>query len=199
MVLGCCWLLPERYAVNAPLGQLLLGRGRDALPPDELRAQLQAPPEFTVELYVDGIANARWLRFTPAGDLLVSAPRSGRVLLVERDADGDGRPEAVRTLLEGLDRPHGLDLRDGWLYVGETGAIARVRFEPDARRVVGAVERVGPRLPEGGNHWTRTVRRRSSRPACATAWASTGSPRPATSTRRTTGATCSATASRPAS
>jgi glucose/arabinose dehydrogenase len=106
---------------------------------------------------VSGLPNARFLRFTPAGDLLVSTPRSGRIFLVERDSDGDGRPDGVRPLLEGLDRPHGLDLHDGWLYVGETGAIARVRFDSDSRQVEGPVERVAE-VPAGGNHWTRTVR-----------------------------------------
>ena len=55
------------------------------------------------------------------------------MLLLERDADGDGRADAVRPLLEDLDRPHGLDFHDGWLYVAEGNAVGRIRF--DAARV----------------------------------------------------------------
>jgi glucose/arabinose dehydrogenase len=155
---ACRLLLPERYAVNAPLGHLLFGRGAEPPAGDAVPELLSVPEGFAVELWVAGLPNARFLRFTPTGDLLVSTPRSGRVLLVERDADGDGRPDGVRTLLEGLDRPHGIDLYEGWIYVAETGAVARVRFDPATRRTEGPVERIVTDLPPGGNHWTRTIR-----------------------------------------
>jgi len=159
LAIGACrLLLPERFAVNAPLGQLLLGRGGEPPPAAAVGDLLSVPAGFAVELWASGLPNARSLRFTSAGDLLVSAPRSGRVLLVERDAGGDGRPDGVRPLLEGLDRPHGLDLHEGWLYVAETGAIARLRFDPSSRRSEGPIERIVTGLPAGGNHWTRTVR-----------------------------------------
>jgi glucose/arabinose dehydrogenase len=159
LAIGACRIfLPERYAVNAPLGHLLLGRGGEAPAAEAVGGLLAVPTGFAVELWSSGIPNARFLRFTPTGDLLVSTPRSGRIVLLERDADGDGHSDGARTLLEGLDRPHGIDLHDGWLYVGETGAVVRVRFDPAARRTEGAVERVVTDLPAGGNHWTRTVR-----------------------------------------
>jgi glucose/arabinose dehydrogenase len=151
-------LLPERYAVNAPITQMLLGRGVEAQPEDELRARLVVPEGFSVSLYASGLANARMLRFTERGDLLVSTPRSGHVWLLARDDDHDGRADAVTSLLDGLDRPHGLDFHDGWLYVAEGSAIRRVRYDADARRVAGALEPVATGLPNGGNHWTRQVR-----------------------------------------
>ncbi|MCZ7618631.1 MAG: sorbosone dehydrogenase family protein [Myxococcota bacterium] len=155
---ACRWLLPERFAVNAPIRQLLFGSGRDAPAAEAVGGLLSVPDGFVIELWADGIPNARLLRFTPAGDLLVSTPRTGRILLVERDRDGDGWPDGRRVLLEELDRPHGLDLHDGWLYVGETGAIARVRFDAQRRSIDGPLERVVTDLPAGGNHWTRTLR-----------------------------------------
>jgi glucose/arabinose dehydrogenase len=150
--------LPERYAVNVPLRQALLGRGVGAPPPEAFGARIRAPAGFSVGLYAESIPNARFLRFTGSGDLLVSQPRAGRVWLLERDGDGDGRADGGGALLEGLDRPHGLDLHEGWLYVGEGSAVGRARFDPSARRTVGPYERVVTGLPEGGNHWTRTVR-----------------------------------------
>jgi len=158
---GCQFLLahlPERYAVNGPLEQMLLGRGTEPPPPSQVRERLRVPPGFAIELYAKGLPNARFLRFTPTGDLLVSQPRSGRVALLERDANGDGRPDAVRPLLEGLNRPHGLDFLGDWLYVAEGDAIARIRYDAAARETRGPVERVVVGLPSGGNHWTRTVR-----------------------------------------
>ncbi|MGH7897100.1 MAG: PQQ-dependent sugar dehydrogenase, partial [Candidatus Binatia bacterium] len=51
-----------------------------------------------------------------------------------------------------------LDVRDGWLYVAETSAIGRVRLGADEGHLQGDYERIVTGLPEGGNHWTRTIR-----------------------------------------
>jgi glucose/arabinose dehydrogenase len=158
--LGSCHLvarcLPERYAVNAPLGQMILGRSAGPPPAAEVGERLRVPEGFAIELYASGLPNARVLRFTPSGDLLVSTPRSGRVMLLERDRDG--RLAGVRPLLEGLERPHGLDFFEGWIYVAETGRVVRVRYDAPRRQTSGPVEPVVSGLPAGGNHWTRTLR-----------------------------------------
>jgi len=153
--LACSFLLPERYAVNAPLRQLL-GGGSGTPPDAEAVGGLSAPGLF-VEIYAE-VPNARWMRLTPAGDLLVSTPRDGSIVLLDRDADRDGHPDGQRMLVEGLNRPHGLELHDGWLYVGETDAVARIRFDAEAGEVQGELERIVTGLPSEGNHWTRTVR-----------------------------------------
>jgi glucose/arabinose dehydrogenase len=153
---GACRLfMPERFAVNAPVVGMLLG----AAPPakSDLEKRLKLPDGFAITLFADGISNARFLRFTPAGDLLVSSPREGTVFLLERDANGDGRADGVRKLLTGLDKPHGLEFSGDWLYVAETGAVKRVRFDPAARATQGEVETVLSGLPIGGNHWTKTI------------------------------------------
>jgi glucose/arabinose dehydrogenase len=158
LVGACRWLLPERYAVNAPLGQLLFGRGIEVPPPETLTDRLRAAQGFRVALYAEKLPGARFLRFTPGGDLLVSLPRDGSVVLLESDADGDGRSDGRRNVIEQLNRPHGMDFLDDWLYVGETDAVGRIRFDSDTRTAAGPYERVVTDLPAGGNHWTRTVR-----------------------------------------
>jgi glucose/arabinose dehydrogenase len=155
---ACRYLMPEKYAVNAPLGHMLFGRGTSAPDASAVAERLRAPDGFRVSLWASGLPNARMLRFTPAGDLLVSQPHKGRIALLRPDADGDGRSDGERTLLDGLNRPHGLDLHDGWLYIGEADAIARVRFDAAAGAAAGPVERIVTGLPSGGNHWTRSVR-----------------------------------------
>ena len=156
---GACQLfLPERFAVNAPLRQLFWGRGIAAPAAEIVEQRLHAPPGFAVGRYAEGLPGARFLRFTPSGDLLVSLSREGRIVLLERDTHGSGRSAGARTLLAGLNRPHGMDLRDGWLYVAETDAIGRVRFDAATRETTGPFERIVTGLPAGGNHWTRTLR-----------------------------------------
>ncbi len=159
VLVGCCRLfLPERFAVNAPLRQLLFGRGIDPPPQARLDERLRVPAGFSFTRYAEGLPNARLLRFTPSGDLLVSQTRSGKIVLLAPDRDADGRSDGARVVLEGLDRPHGLDLYDGWLYVAETGAIGRVRFDPATGRTQGAFERIVTGIPGGENHFTRTLR-----------------------------------------
>jgi glucose/arabinose dehydrogenase/cytochrome c551/c552 len=159
VLVGCCrFLLPERFAVNAPVAHILLGRGIDAPAQAQLDERIQVPPGFHFTRFAEGLPNVRFLRFTPAGDLLASQPRESRVVLLERDRNGDGRSDGVRTLLEGLNRPHGMDLRDGWLYVAETDAIGRIRFDPDTGKTEGKFERIVTGIPGGENHWTRTLR-----------------------------------------
>ncbi len=159
LVLSCQYLLPERFAVNAPIGQMLFGWGGGLPEEGELRDRMRVPPGFSIGIYAEGIpATARFLRFTDTGDLLVSTPRSSGVVLLERDSDGDGRADGMRVLLSGLNRPHGIELRDGWLYIGETDAIARIRFDSTTREVSGELERIVTGLPGGGNHWAKTLR-----------------------------------------
>lgn len=142
------------------LGALLhvgFGWGAKAPPKDVVEARLHAAKGFTVSRYAEGLGNVRFLRFTKAGDLLVSVPRAGKVLLLGNAPTGAARP-APRTLIEGLKRPHGLDFYDGWLYIAETDAVGRVRFDDRTGQISGPFERIVTGLPEGGNHWTRSLR-----------------------------------------
>ncbi len=150
-------LLPEGLVVNAPILNSLLGWGIDPPSREEVGRQLHVAPGFGVELWAT-VPQARWLLATPRGDLLVSVPRQGRIVRIEADRDGDGRPDGQRDLLTGLDRPHGMDLHEGWLYVAEASSVFRIRFDAERGATSGQREVVVSDLPEGGNHWTRTVR-----------------------------------------
>ena len=150
-------LLPERFAVNAPMTNSLFGWGGEPATQEAVGAKLRVPAGYEIALYAS-VPNARMLVATPRGDLLVSVPREGKVVLLARDADEDGRPDDARDLLTGLSRPHGLALSaDGWLYVGEASSVARVRFDAEAGEVEGAPTTIVTGLPEGGNHWSRNV------------------------------------------
>lgn len=148
-------LVCSRMGINVPGSVLSLGPPRS----DQqlLSTRIRLPEGFSISVYTADLPDARVLRFTDHGDLLVSQPDSGRIVLLHRDADADGHPDGRRDLLTGLNRPHGMDLRDGWLYVAETDAVGRVRFDTAARRLQGDYQRIAS-LPGGGGHWSRTVR-----------------------------------------
>jgi glucose/arabinose dehydrogenase len=119
---------------------------------------LQVRPGYVVALYASNLPKARMLRLTATGDLLVSQPRLGQISVLGRDANGDGLPDRQEVLIGGLDRPNGIDLIDGWLYIAEGSAVGRVRFDVASGRVDGSYQRILSGVPEGGNHWTRTLR-----------------------------------------
>ena len=155
-VVSCTLFVPDEWVVNAPVRGMLFGA--DAVEETELQRRIQLPQGFHIDTFATGLPNARFMRFSAAGDLLVSSPREGTIFLLEADRDGDGAADAQHALLTGLNRPHGFDFHQGWLYVGETDAVRRIRFDPKTRSVQGELEAVVTGLPAGGNHWTKTLR-----------------------------------------
>ncbi|MBD3645955.1 MAG: PQQ-dependent sugar dehydrogenase, partial [Pseudomonadales bacterium] len=137
-------------AVNVPMGDYELDTGA-------LAQRIELPDGFSMGLY-GVVPNARLMRFTDAGDLLVAIPNENRIVLLERDADGDGKADGQRVLLNQLNSPNGMDFHDGYLYVAESDSIARVRFDHDNGRLDGEYTKIVTGLPAGGNHWKKTLR-----------------------------------------
>lgn len=88
--------------------------------PDEFaQAPLDAPREalipagWTIEV-IARVPRARMAAFAPDGALLVSVPATGQVLMVRPDQ---------RTLLDGLEQPHGLFFAGPTLYVAESNRV----------------------------------------------------------------------------
>lgn len=80
--------------------------------------QLKVPAGFSIEVWVDGVANARAMALGDKGTLFVGSRGAGKVYAL-RDTDGDGRPDKVTVLAEGLNMPSGIAFHDGALYVAE--------------------------------------------------------------------------------
>lgn len=151
---ACRALLPEKYAVNAPVWGILFARNAPA--ETELQKAVRLPDGFRISAFAE-VERPRMLRFTETGDLLVSSPRQRAIYRVTPDGDGDGRADAVTELATGLDRPHGIDVRDGWLYVGEGSKITRAQYDAAAGVLQGQLEPVVTGLPGGGNHPYKTL------------------------------------------
>jgi len=119
--------------------------------------RLETAEGFRLNRYATDIPGARMLLITARGDLLVSTPRQGQVILLTRDKDQDGVADAKRVLLDKLNRPHGLALWQGWLYIAETDAIGRVLFDVESGSLAGQYDRIIESLPKGGNHWSKSI------------------------------------------
>jgi glucose/arabinose dehydrogenase len=94
-----------------------------ATPPDRIPvAQLRVPEGFQVELWAHGLPGARVMVRSPNGTVFVGSRVIGRVYAV-RDT---GAAREVSTLLQGLENPSGLAMRDGALYVAAMHRVLRV-------------------------------------------------------------------------
>lgn len=116
-------------------------------------AGLHLPPGFQISAYAQGFEQPRFMTIGPNGTLLVANRGAGSIMGLVPGSDPTRAAHSL-TLVQGLHDPTSLDMHDGYLYIGESASIARVKL--DASLHVGALERIIS-LPEGGQHVTRTV------------------------------------------
>jgi glucose/arabinose dehydrogenase len=88
---------------------------------------VRLPPGFAIAVYANGLPGARSLALGERGTLFVGtrdAVGAGQVYAVV-DRDGDQRGDAVYVVARGLNRPNGVAVRDGALYVAEIDRVLR--------------------------------------------------------------------------
>jgi glucose/arabinose dehydrogenase len=146
LVLAACSSGPEGPVPSGPApsaaadtglvpSQLTVPAGLDADPFDVPRT-VRAPKGWQVALWAR-IPGARLAAWTPDGALLVSRPEAGDVVELRQPAGG-GAPEQ-RTLVDGLEQPHGLAFDGTTLYVAESNRIDAYTYtggQISGRRVV---------------------------------------------------------------
>jgi glucose/arabinose dehydrogenase len=100
-----------------PIAPILTGRPASELPMDKLKV----PAGFKVEVWADGIPEARSLALGDKGTVFVSNRNLSDVYAV---TDHNGKRE-VKKVLSGLKSPNGLAFDQGTLYVAERHRITR--------------------------------------------------------------------------
>ncbi|AXG98614.1 sorbosone dehydrogenase family protein [Deinococcus wulumuqiensis] len=143
------WGLVKRIVTAAFLGLVGAAHAQGGPLP-----QLRAPAGFKVGLYASGFGQPRFMALSPSGDLFVSDPQAGTVV-VASDRDRDGVADGKAVFASGLNRPHGLAFHGGFLYVANTDGVVRFPYRSGDRKASGPAQKLLS-LPEGG-HWTRTV------------------------------------------
>ncbi len=86
--------------------------------------KIRMPPGFEIEIYAEGVQNARSMTLSPGGTLFVATRSAGKVYAI-RDDDANHRADRVITIAEGLRMPNGVAFRDGALYVAEVSRVLR--------------------------------------------------------------------------
>jgi glucose/arabinose dehydrogenase len=96
-------------------------------PPSKLPLHLiKLPQGFKIDVYAEGLVNARSMVLSPNGTLFVSTRDKGQVYAL-RDTNGDYRADQVWILAKGMNMPNGVAFRDNDLYVAEVNRI--LKFE----------------------------------------------------------------------
>lgn len=113
---------------------------------------LKLPEGFFISLLAKDLPGVRDMAFDGFGNLVVSQTGKGIISLITLE---DGKVKETTSILQNLNNPHGLafDPKNPLLlYYAEEDSISRVPLYTD-----GAPEEIAD-LPEGGGHYTRTIR-----------------------------------------
>jgi len=141
---------PEQ--ANSPLHPflpILTGRSASQLPIDKLKV----PPGFKVEVWVDGVPEARSLALGDKGTVFVGNRIGSNVYAI---VDRGGTRE-VKTLLKGLSAPNGVAFKSGTLYVAERERITRYDGIEDRLDDPPAPKVVVDGLPQQVNHFWKVL------------------------------------------
>lgn len=87
---------------------------------------IKLPQGFRIDVYAQGVKNARSLAISPGGTVFVGTRTAGNVYALV-DEDRDGQADKMYVLAEGLNMPNGVAFRDGALYVAEVHRV--IKFE----------------------------------------------------------------------
>ncbi|MBI4261987.1 PQQ-dependent sugar dehydrogenase [Candidatus Uhrbacteria bacterium] len=120
----------------------------------EQQNPLKLPKGYRISIFARGLGKPRVIAWDPAGTLLVSIPSAGKIVALP-DENKDGTSDRVVTVVEELDRPHGIAFDEQLLSIAESGAVAQYEYSSKTFRASTRMPMVN--LPAGGNHFTRTI------------------------------------------
>ena len=118
------YLLPANAAARKASALGVAGAAPAARPAAAVPPGLKLPKGFHIAVYADKVDSARELAVSPSGIVFVGSRKAGKVYALI-DADKDGVAEKVVTVAEGLNKPNGVALLNGALYVAEISRILR--------------------------------------------------------------------------
>jgi glucose/arabinose dehydrogenase len=142
--------LPKPYATSAvDNSSQVIARPAGALP--------KAPDGFSVSVFAGGLPHARWMTVAPNGDLFLAESDAGKVVVLRPSSDG-AHAAKVTTFASGFDRPHGLAIHNGALYVADVKSLWRLRYSDGALAASGKRVHVADTTPaQGPGHFTRDI------------------------------------------
>ncbi len=149
--IGLLYLFQPLMGFNISASEIL-GQYLPFLKP-QTPANINLKNDFILKPYIQDLDKPRFMYVAESGDLLVTEPSKGNLILIPYK-----KPEQRRILLTGLNNPHSMDVYDHYLYVAEENAIGRIEYHATEGRTMGRYERIIKNIPDGSGHWTRTIK-----------------------------------------
>ena len=87
-------------------------------------SRIKMPPGFKIGVYAEGVENARSLCLSEQGTLFVGTREEGSIYAL-RDTNRDNKADQIFTIAKKLNKPNGVALHNGALYVAEVNRILR--------------------------------------------------------------------------
>jgi glucose/arabinose dehydrogenase len=115
------------------------------------------PDGWRIVRYATSLGHARFMQVAENGDLFVSVPSQGKILVLPDRDPADGRADATHVFAQDLSSVHGLAFHGGFLYAAQTGRVVRFPYAAGDLAASAAPTVIVPDLPDDGGHWTRTL------------------------------------------
>lgn len=113
-------------------------------------------PGYSVTAATDTIPGTRFLEVDDAGQLYISRPSQGNIVVLTLGAD---RKYTIKnTFVSGYNSVHAMDWHDGWLWFAQTGTVRKARDtngDGQADEIVDVL--TSGSIPSGGGHWYRSL------------------------------------------
>jgi glucose/arabinose dehydrogenase len=134
------------------LWNTLTGSGIDTPQQQVVDARFQLAAGFSLNVYAGDLPNARFIAVSDNNHLVISRPRQGDVVLIHPSQNNAAIGGQRDVLLQGLTRPSGLAIHDGWLYIGEADRVGRIAFNSTTGTTNGDYQTIISGLTDNGNH-----------------------------------------------
>jgi glucose/arabinose dehydrogenase len=112
------------------------------------------PDGFKINVFAADFKGPRWMVIAPNGDIFLADTGAGKVVVL-RDPQHTGSAQQNEVFVSGLREPYGIVFHDDYVYVGDTDALLRFKYDPKTSKRLGEAEHLMD-LPTGG-HSTRSL------------------------------------------
>ena len=115
---------------------------------------LKVPDGWEISVAASGLGKPRMMQAGPNGELYVTRRDAGDVLML-KDTNGDKKFDEIKTVIAEFKGVHGIDMREGKLYVCNSGEVRQYDIKADG--TLTNKKMLINDLPNGGQHPNRTM------------------------------------------
>ena len=112
------------------------------------------PQGFKINVFAADFKGPRWMALAPNDDVFLADTAAGKIVVL-RDPQQTGSAQQNEVFVSGLNEPYGILFHDEYVYVGDTDALLRFKYDSKTSKRLGEAEHLMD-LPTGG-HSTRSV------------------------------------------